>query len=232
MTLDSPDRASASPITVLAVDDNVIVRAGLVALLEVSDDIEVVAEAGDGAQALVEAERHRPDLVLLDVRMPVRDGVSTIEELTRFSKVIMLTHTEDAEVVSTALRRGASGYLVHGNFSAEELYRALHAVAEGTGTPLSPIAATVALNAMRSAPEKPAQAGDPAGLGLTQREGEILSAVARGLANRAIAEELFLTEKTVKNHINRIFRKLGVTSRAEAIARWNGVPPQQKTAAD
>src|SRR5690606_24303598 len=143
--------------------------------------------------------------VLLDVRMPVRDGVSTLEELTRFSKVIMLPHTEDADVVSTALRRGASGDLVHRNFSADERSRALHSVADGTGTPLSPIAATVALNAMRSAPEKPAQAGDPAGLGLTQREGEILSAVARGLANRAIAEELFLTEKTVKNHINRIF---------------------------
>jgi DNA-binding NarL/FixJ family response regulator len=214
-----------SPITILAVDDNVVVRAGLVSLLETSDDLRVVGEAGNGVQALERARELRPDVVLLDVRMPVRDGISTVEELSRTTKVIMLTHTEDAEIIRTALRRGASGYLVHGHFTIDELSRALHDVVGGTGTPLSPVAATVALMDMRAAPTRAEAPAGPPALGLTGREGEILAAAARGLDNKSIAAELFLTEKTVKNHINRIFRKLGVTSRAAAIARWNGVSP-------
>ncbi|MBB4930142.1 DNA-binding NarL/FixJ family response regulator [Lipingzhangella halophila] len=215
--------SSASPITVLAVDDNVVVRAGLVSLLEVSDDLKVVAEAGDGLQALDETRKHRPDVVLLDVRMPVQDGISTVAELAKLTKVIMLTHTEDAEVIRTALQRGASGYLVHGHFSAEELGRALHDVMHGTGAPLSPVAASVTLQDMRSSPDPGDTRTDRRELDLTDREEEIMAVVARGLGNRAVAAELFLTEKTVKNHINRIFRKLGVSSRAAAIARWNGV---------
>ncbi|GAA2003086.1 response regulator transcription factor [Nocardiopsis rhodophaea] len=229
MPLSAPDASlpsSPAPISVLAVDDNVVVRAGLVSLLETSEDIRVVGEASNGIQALNETRRHRPDVVLLDVRMPVKDGVSTVEELSAMTKVIMLTHTEDADVIRTALRRGASGYLVHGHFSVEELNRALRDVTSGDGTPLSPVAATVALKEMRSTPLlQPPTPADPTALGLTQREGDILSAAARGLPNKAIASELFLTEKTVKNHVNRIFRKLGVTSRTEAIARWNGVAP-------
>ncbi|MFC4560700.1 response regulator [Nocardiopsis mangrovi] len=217
--------STTSPIRVLAVDDNVVVRAGLVALLEASDDLVVVGEAGNGAQALDQTRRLAPDVVLLDVRMPVRDGVSTVAELSGLAKVIMLTHTEDADVIRTALRRGASGYLVHGHFTLDELSRALHDVVQGTGTPLSPVAATVALMDLRAAPDQQEAAAPIPSLGLTEREGEILAAVARGLDNKGIAAELYLTEKTVKNHINRIFRKLGVTSRAAAIARWNGVGP-------
>ncbi|GAA3754712.1 DNA-binding NarL/FixJ family response regulator [Spinactinospora alkalitolerans] len=211
-----------SPITVLAVDDNIVVRAGLVTLLETSDDLKVVGEAGDGAQALDEARRLRPDVVLLDVRMPVQDGISTVEELSGLTKVIMLTHTEDAEIIRTALRRGASGYLVHGHFTVDELSRSLHEVVHGNGTPLSPVAATVVLQAMRSTPKRQEHTADLTELGLSEREGEVLSAAARGLPNSAIAAELYLTEKTVKNHINRIFRKLGVSTRSAAIARWNG----------
>ncbi|GAA3966164.1 response regulator transcription factor [Thermobifida alba] len=210
-----------SPITVLAVDDNIVVRAGLVALLETADDIRVVGEAGDGAEAVVKARELRPDVVLLDVRMPVRDGVSVVEELAEFTRVVMLTHTEDPEVVQTALRRGASGYLVHGHFTLDELDRALREVVRGTGSPLSPVAAAALVSSLRSAPRTPAPV-DPAALGLTDREAEVLAAMARGLSNAEIAAELFLSEKTVKNHINRIFRKLGVATRAAAIARWNG----------
>jgi DNA-binding NarL/FixJ family response regulator len=210
-----------SPITVLAVDDNIVVRAGLVALLETADDIRVVGEAGDGAEAVVKARELRPDVVLLDVRMPVRDGVSVVEELAEFTRVVMLTHTEDPEVVQTALRRGASGYLVHGHFTLDELDRALREVVRGTGSPLSPVAAAALVSSLRSAPRTPAPV-DPAALELTDREAEVLAAMARGLSNAEIAAELFLSEKTVKNHINRIFRKLGVATRAAAIARWNG----------
>lgn len=227
MTSTSPNTPVSSPgaISVLAVDDNVIVRTGLVSLLEAANGITVVAEASNGAEALERAREHNPDIVLLDVRMPVRDGVSTIDELAEIAKVIMLTHTEDADIIRTALRKGAAGYLVHGHFSAEELERALTEVAHGTGTPLSPVAATAALQAVRSAQEdSPAQVSH-SDLGLTEREAEVLEAISRGLNNRVISQELFLTEKTVKNHINRIFRKLGVTTRAEAIARWNGVGP-------
>ncbi|MDA2811141.1 response regulator transcription factor [Nocardiopsis sp. RSe5-2] len=226
MTSPSPDALpDFSPITVLAVDDNVIVRTGLVSLLEAIEDITVVAEATNGAEALELARLHNPTVTLLDVRMPVRDGISTVEELSGLSKVIMLTHTEDADIIRSALRKGASGYLVHGHFSGEELERALSEVARGSGTPLSPIAATAALQSVRTTPEQAPPDNPADGLGLTEREAEVLEAITRGLSNKAISKELFLTEKTVKNHINRIFRKLDVTTRAEAIARWNGVGP-------
>ncbi|TDQ49250.1 LuxR family two component transcriptional regulator [Actinorugispora endophytica] len=225
MTLSGPAQRKPSspmpPITVLAVDDNIIVRAGLISLLEASDGIRVIGEAGDGAQAIEQTRALEPDVVLLDVRMPVRDGVSSVEELAELTKVVMLTHTEDPEVIETALRRGASGYLVHGHFTLDELERALREVVHGNGSPLSPIAATALLASMRSAPTAPAPPR-PTDLGLTDREAEVLAAIARGLPNAAIAKDLFLSEKTVKNHINRIFRKLNVSTRAAAIARWNG----------
>ncbi|GLU47762.1 response regulator [Nocardiopsis ansamitocini] len=209
------------PITVLAVDDNIVVRAGLISLLEASDSIRVVGEAGDGVEAVEQAHRLRPDVVLLDVRMPVRDGVSSVEELAAITKVVMLTHTEDARTIETALRRGACGYLVHGHFTLDELTRALHEVVHRDGSPLSPVAATALLTFMRSAPTSQGAVG-ATDLGLTEREAEVLGAAARGLSNAAIAKDLFLSEKTVKNHINRIFRKLDVSTRSAAIARWNG----------
>ncbi|GAB3210195.1 response regulator [Marinactinospora thermotolerans] len=215
---------SPPPITVLAVDDNIVVRAGLISLLETADDLVVVGEAGDGAEAIQRARELRPDVALLDVRMPVRDGVDTVEELSELCRVIMLTHTEDPATIHTALQRGARGYLVHGHFTLPELSRALREVVRGTGSPLSPVAATAVLDAMRAAPESRSERPSAQDLGLTEREAQILACAARGLSNSAIAHELFLSEKTVKNHINRIFRKLRVGTRAAAIARWNGHP--------
>ncbi|MDA8372079.1 MAG: response regulator transcription factor [Nocardiopsaceae bacterium] len=208
-----------SPIRILVVDDNIIVRAGLISLLEATDELAVVGEAGNGAEALESTRELRPDVVLLDVRMPILDGVSVLDELTHFAKVVMLTHTEDPEVVHTSLRRGAAGYLVHGHFTLPELTRALQEVVTGSGSPLSAVAASAVLDSVRSAP---APADSREELGLSQREAEVLAAAARGLTNDEIATELFLSEKTVKNHINRIFRKLHVSTRAAAIARWNG----------
>nr|WP_184079821.1 response regulator transcription factor [Nocardiopsis mwathae] len=214
---------SAEQITVLAVDDNIVVRTGLVALLEATDNIVVVGEAGDGAEALRLTNSLRPDVVLLDVRMPVRDGISVVEEISALTQVIMLTHTEDPEIVHAALRKGASGYMVHGNFGLEELRRALSDAVQGRGTPLSPLAASAVVNSLRDFPESAAAPTDsPAErLGLSTREAEILQTMARGLTNAQIAAELFLAEKTVKNHLNRIFHKLGVSTRTAAIARWN-----------
>lgn len=216
---------------VIVVDDNLVVRSGLVSLLEAAG-IEVVAEAGDGRTALELAARHRPDLVLLDVQMPLLDGVTAAGPLSRLAKVIMLTYTDAPDVVRAAIANGASGYLVHGSFTAEELTEAVHQVTSGSH-PLSPMAVSALVGAVRREPEPgadqvaaPARGGPPAGaagrFGLSAREAEVMALIAQGHSNAAIAERLFLAEKTVKNHVNRIYAKLGITSRAAAIARWLG----------
>ncbi|RNL83490.1 response regulator transcription factor [Halostreptopolyspora alba] len=215
-------RTSDFPIRVLAADDNVVVRAGLVALLDAADNVSVVAEAGNGAEAIELAREHSPDVVLLDIRMPIMDGVNAVGELVTLSKVVMLTHTEDPDVINTALQRGASGYLVHGHFTLAELSRALEEVVGGSGTPLSPVAASAVLESMRSAPQSATTPAHSDDLGLSERESDVMEAVAQGLSNDEIASTLFLSEKTVKNYLNRIFRKLQVSHRAAAIARWNG----------
>ncbi|MDA2807271.1 response regulator [Nocardiopsis suaedae] len=221
----SPQEADQSTLRILAVDDNIVVRTGLVALLEAADGIEVVGEAGNGAEALTMTRAMRPDVVLLDVRMPVRDGVSVVEELSGLTKVIMLTHTEDPEIIQTALRRGAKGYLVHGNFGLEELARALNDVAGGVRTPLSSVAATAVVASMLEGPvpTAPQEAGVDLAqrYSLSERELEILQTMARGYTNAEIASELYVAEKTVKNHLNRIFHKLGVSTRTAAIALWH-----------
>jgi DNA-binding NarL/FixJ family response regulator len=220
---------------VMVVDDNPVVRQGLVSLLEASG-IEVVGEAGDGRLALELAERVRPDLVLLDVRMPRLDGVAAAEVLSRGTRVLMLTYTDDPEVVRAAIGNGAAGYLVHGTFTAEELTTAVSDALDGAN-PLSRAAVSALVGAVRqergqrAASETPPSARHPrppAGHGLSTREAEVMGLIVRGRSNGEIARQLFLAEKTVKNHVNRIYAKLGVTSRAAAIAQWIGTAGEQE----
>jgi len=211
-----------SPVRVMVVDDNAVIRTGLRSLLALSGDVLVVGEAANGKEAVETAQRVRPDVVLLDVRMPVVDGVTAASELVRQSKVLMLTYADDGEVVTSALRAGASGYLVHGAFQPEELVRAVVGTAHGDAH-LSPAAAGVLVNAVRSGLGRAAP--DRRRFGLSGREMEVMDLIASGRSNVDIANKLFLSEKTVKNHVNRIYAKLGVRTRAEAIALWLGVSP-------
>jgi DNA-binding NarL/FixJ family response regulator len=208
-----------APVTVLVVDDNAVVRSGLCGLLNVSDDIHVVGEAWDGERAVELTRALLPDVVLLDVRMPRRDGVSAAREISALSRVLMMTFTEDHQVIRDAFDAGACGYLVHGGFDAADLVAGILAVARGSG-----IFSLEALRALRSTPVArdvvSAQPAPPPDLGLSQRQTEIMELIAAGLSNGEIAERCFLSEKTVKNHINRIFAGLGVRTRSEAIALW------------
>ncbi|MEV5568473.1 response regulator transcription factor [Spirillospora sp. NPDC052269] len=221
----------------MVVDDNVVVRSGLVSLLEAAG-IEVVAEAGDGRTALELAERLRPDLIFLDVQMPLMGGVEAVGTLSRNARVIMVTYTDDAATVRAAISRGAAGYLVHGRFSPEELATAARQALEGAN-PLSDVAVSALVGAVREtipaeAPPPPVPAPAPAPapqpaepdrtarFGLSAREIDVMRLIVQGRSNGEIARELFLAEKTVKNHVNRIYAKLGVSSRAAAIAHWIG----------
>ena len=225
LTLVVPE-ASQAPTRVLVVDDNVMVRKGLRSLLETSDLIEVVGEASDGIQAESMVRALRPEVVLLDVRMPRRDGVQTAQAIAGLTTVIMLTFTDEPEHIRAAVAAGASGYLVHGTFDAGSLVHTVRGAVLGGGA-----FSRQALQALRT----PATAADPAvaqrerqaQFGLSERQAELMDLIARGMNNGEIASTLFLSEKTVKNHINSIFGRLVVTSRAEAIAVWLGTTVQR-----
>ncbi|MFE3825038.1 response regulator [Streptomyces sp. NPDC059092] len=308
---DFPGPTAAAPLRVVVADDNPVVRAGLTVLLSGRDDIEVVGEAADGRQAYEAAQRTSPDVVLLDVRMPGVDGISALPHLVRISPVMMLTYSRESEIVHEALRLGAGGYLVHGEFTADQLVAAVRDIKQGRAH-FTPTAANALLHHMRSGPApsqgrslpeglgavyttgvpyggdpqpptrsahhdvnahanvtdgipspRSARTGqNPAGLvlngprtpqgvsqmqstvaqsrggrqsaparrnseefGLSSREVEIMELIASGMSNQQIAATCFISEKTVKNHINRIFAKLHCGSRSEAIARWLGTTP-------
>ncbi|GAA4066018.1 MULTISPECIES: response regulator transcription factor [Actinomadura] len=222
----------ARQIRVVVADDNPVVRSGLVALLEATGEVRVLGQASNGGEAIELTRRFAPDLVLLDVRMPLMDGITALRTLSGVTKVLMLTYTDNDEVIRTAIRNGAAGYLVHGTFTADELAAAVRDTVAGTNNPLSPAAVAALMAAVQGAEDRPAPpprersggrtAAARPGHGLSAREAEVMDLIAQGRTNREIAERLFLTEKTVKNHVNRIFAKLGVTNRAAAIARWLG----------
>ncbi|MFD0338868.1 response regulator [Streptomyces sp. NPDC127117] len=300
-----PPFPAAAPMTVpsalrvVVADDNPVVRAGLGVLLSGREDIEVVAEAADGRQAYDMAVRHRPDVVLLDVRMPGVDGISALPHLVQVAPVMMLTYSRENEIVHEALRLGASGYLVHGEFTADQLVQAVrdtkdgraHFTAtaanallahmrqgpgpqsrplpEGLGTALTtgvpyqgpgydghpqssvqqhgapahapkpepsppaprPVRAPQGLSHLQPVVAQSSMTGEPGmtlnrqQYGLSSREVEVMELIASGMSNQQIAATCFISEKTVKNHINRIFTKLHSTSRSEAIARWLGTAP-------
>jgi DNA-binding NarL/FixJ family response regulator len=209
-------------IDVLIVDDNPIVRAALRGFLAGSDELRVVGEAADGRTALASAQRLRPAVTLLDHRMPIADGLSVIERLSDHTAVLVLTSDADPALISGMLRGGARGYLVHGEFDPQELLRAVHAVADGRGW-LSPVVASHTISALRDqATDRRAGAADRAGYGLTRREEQVMDLLCAGHSNAAIGRRLLVTEKTVKNHLNNIFGKLGAANRTEAAMLWTG----------
>jgi NarL family two-component system response regulator LiaR len=202
-----------SPIRVLIVDDHVVVRSGLAAILLACDDLELVGEAPDGRAALDLCASQRPDVVLMDLVMPEMDGASATRAIRQAyprTQVIALTSFHEGELVTAALQAGAIGYLLK-NVSADELAGAIRAAHAGRPT-LAPEAAQV-LIAHTTRPTAP-----PPGADLSSREREILALMVRGLSNPDIAAQLLIGRATVKFHVSNILAKLGASSRTEAVA--------------
>jgi DNA-binding NarL/FixJ family response regulator len=211
-------------IRVVVVDDQPLVRAGIVMLINAEDDITVVAQAADGAEALTQIRSQRPDVVLMDVRMPGTDGVAATravvnEGLTAQSGqpigVIILTTYHIDEAVYAALRAGASGFLLK-DAAPAEIVHAIRSVVAGEAW-LDPAVARRLIDEFAARPEP--HTPTPAEMAqLTPREREVLSLMARGLSNADVAVELFISEATVKTHLARVMMKLGVREKAQAVA--------------
>jgi DNA-binding NarL/FixJ family response regulator len=206
------------PLRVLVADDQRVVREGLVTLLGLIDGIDVVGAASDGREAAELTQAERPDVVLMDLRMPEMDGVEAtraIRQSVPDTEVLVLTTYADDQSLFPALQAGARGYLTK-DASSEEIERAIRSVAAGR-THLDPavqerlVAALV--DAPSTAPADPAQPSDD----LTPREAEVLRLIARGLSNDEIAAQLVVSRATVKTHVNRIFAKTGARDRAQAV---------------
>jgi len=185
-----------APLRVMVVDGDPDARAGIVTLLSDGDGIEVIGETPDGADAISMAGRLRPDIVLLDAH-----STDHVAPLSRGARVFILTGADDQGSIDKALRGGACGHLIPGEFTVPDLIRTVRDISK-------------------------------ASLGLSARESEVMDLIASGRSNGEIARGLFLSEKTVKNHVNRIYSKLGVTSRATAISLWRGVMTRVPAADD
>jgi DNA-binding NarL/FixJ family response regulator len=206
-------------IRLLLVDDQELVRAGLRLILSAEDDLEIVGEAADGRAGVDAANTLAPDVVLMDVRMPVMDGIEATRRLARDAdhRVLALTTFEDDEVLWGVIEAGAAGFVLK-DAPAADLVGAIRVTARG-GSWLDPRVADRVLTVLRRRPGGSASvAGSPVDP-LTGREREVLRLVATGANNAEIAAELYLSERTVKGHISAIFSKLGVRDRAAAIIR-------------
>ena len=195
------------PIRILLVDDQRLMREGLRTLLELEADLDVVGEAEDGQQALLAYEKLAPSVILMDIRMPVLDGVQATRRLLERwpeAKIIILTTFDDDQYVFEGLRAGALGYLLK-DVSGEELSQAIRTVAQGGALIEPSIARRVLAEFSRLAPPG-AQAAASLTEELSEREAEVLRLLARGLTNRQIAERLFLAEGTIKNYVSKIGR--------------------------
>jgi len=219
------ETTAAPIIRLLVVDDHEVVRQGLVAMLDRRPGFQVVAEAGSVADAIAEARRHQPDLVVMDVRLPDGSGVEACREIRAElpdTRVIMLTSYPDEEAVMSAIIAGASGYLLK-QIRARDLVAALETVARGESLLDPGVTAQVLSRIRRIATE-----GQPDEFAeLTPQERRILTLVAEGRTNREIAAAIFLSEKTVKNYVSSILSKLNLERRAQAAAfvakhRWPG----------
>ena len=208
-------------VSVLVVDDQAMVRAGFSAILDAQDDIRVLGQAADGAEAITKARSLRPDVVLMDVRMPNLNGIEATRELVNPSRgephvprILVLTTFDADDYVYDALAAGASGFLLK-DALPDELVQAVRIVAAGDSLLAPSITRRLLERFSAQRPVAPRKAQSLAGL--TEREREILVLIGRGLSNAEIAAELFIAEQTVKTHVSRIFTKLGVRDRVQAV---------------
>ncbi|WP_275292831.1 response regulator transcription factor [Amycolatopsis sp. La24] len=196
-------------ISLLIVDDHPVVRDGLRGMFCADPRFEVVGEAADGATAITAGEQLRPDVILMDLRMPGTDGVTAIKELAKRgvpARILVLTTYDTDSDVLPAIEAGATGYLLK-EAPREELFRAVEAAAQGQAV-LSPTVATRLMGQLRQ----------PAADLLSEREIEVLQLIAKGATNRRAAEQLFISQATVKTHLLHVYAKLGVNDRAAAVA--------------
>ncbi|WP_030266083.1 response regulator [Streptomyces violens] len=208
-TPTAPTAPEKPSVRILLCDDHVVVRAGLLALLDSAPDIEVVGEAGTGEEVLALAAKLHPDVVLMDLQLGAGiDGVEATRRLTATDRaphvLVLTTYDTDADI-TRAIEAGATGYLLKAE-RPEELFAAIHAAAQGRTTLSPPVASRVMANMRKPRPT------------LTDRERDILTQLAQGLGNRDIAKALFISEATVKTHLGRIYAKLGVDTRAGAVS--------------
>lgn len=205
---DSSDQAT-KPIRLLIVDDHPVVRDGLRGIFTGTDEFEVVGEAGNGSEAVKQAAAFDPDVVLMDLRMPVMDGVAAIRELAHrgvAARVLVLTTFDSESDVLPAVEAGATGYLLK-DAPRDELMRAVRSAAAGQPVMSPPVVSRLMGNVRK-----------PAHQTLTEREREVLILIARGATNRGAANHLFISEATVKTHLLHLYAKLGVNDRAAAVA--------------
>ncbi|WP_282772756.1 response regulator [Saccharomonospora viridis] len=210
---------NGEPVRVLVVDDQQLVREGLTALLELTEDVEVVGQAAHGREALDILTRKPCDVVLMDLRMPVLDGVAATREIRNRHPevaVLVLTTYSDDDSIRDALGAGAQGYLTK-DAGRAEIHAALRAAVTGQATFTTAVSRRLvtALTEQRPRPSEPTP--DPSATTLTAREREILGLIGAGLSNAEIAARLFIAESTVKTHINNAFAKIGVRNRAGAV---------------
>ncbi|SHI11771.1 response regulator [Sporanaerobacter acetigenes] len=203
-------------ITVMIADDHVLLREGLKQILELEDDIDVISQAGDGEETVEKALAYKPDVILLDINMPKANGIDALRRLKDLgtnSKIIMLTIHDDREYLLETMKMGANGYVLKDS-DADSLIKAIRDVKSGK-TYIQPSVASILVEELNS--EEADGSRDYRKVqALTKREYEVLTLIAEGLNNREIAERLFISEKTVKNHVSNIFKKIDVSDRIQA----------------
>ena len=209
-----------SPVRAIVADSNSVFRRGLRAALGHAAGITIAAEADCGADAVALVRRHCPDVLLLDIRMPLPDGAATIVHLSQLTQVVMLTSVDDAQLVMEAAAAGASGSVMRRELEQGELIKVVMDAARQRPAPARHAPADAA-GSLRADPGRAVSSP----MDLRPREREIMGLIADGLSNRQIAARLVITEKTVKNHICSIYQRFGVSERSQAVSRWRELVP-------